>query len=214
MFETTPLGTVRLQTPNGRVPLTINLVTGPRQTTTTAADKAATRERPTNGTVTVVGEISDYAVDLGVRAENVNVANLPTAIERLVVTAPVAGLIVEYEHRLANLTVHLAGLGLATGDGVAVALTAADLDYLRHCLAVADRVWRGAIEKADAAAQQPQQDTPPRPGHLNIEPTPAGYRNAARIFDTELARIERFDQRLARLLALAHKAAGDDGDPE
>jgi hypothetical protein len=214
MFHTTPLGIVQLRTASGGIPLTVSLVTGMRQTTTATIAQAQTLGRPAYLAITVDCAIHGHVIDLGVRAERVNVAGLPTTIEELAATEPVVGLIAEYGERLAHLTVHLAMQGLATRERVAVAFTVHDLEFLRHCLRLTEHRWREAIDDAETAARQPQRDDPPPPGFMNIEPTPWGYRAAARLFGSELERVEQLGARLARLIDLARAAAGVEGEPQ
>jgi hypothetical protein len=85
---------------------------------------------------------------------------------------------------------------LVPRDAVPLPLTVADVEFLRHCLDNAARRWREAITDADAGADRPQKSRPAEPGHLNVEPTPAGYRAARRLFADELDHVER----LARLI--------------
>ncbi len=212
MYQTTPLATLRLPTPNGTIPLTINRITGPDPATTGVASATAL-DRPETATITVVGEVGDYALDLGVRAERIAVAALPHPIESPADDDLIAELVIEYRDRLANLTMDLADLGLVTGEGVALALDIDDLAFLVHCLTLVQRRWQEAIDDAEAAAHQPRRSDPPRPGCMDIEPTPTGYRAAAGIFATELARIEQITQRLAQLLDYARVAADEDGEP-
>jgi hypothetical protein len=215
MITTTPLGTVQLPTAHGGIPLHVCLETGPAGTpaTDTTPSQAANAGRPAYVAITVVGEVDNHALDLGVSSEDITVDTLPTDIDELVRTEPVAHLITEYAERLADLTVQLAGLALATPDGVPVVFTVADLEYLRHCLSLTERCWREAIAAADTAAQQPQRENPPSPGYMTIEPTPTGYLLIAGRFRAELERVEQFRQRLERLLDLARAATDEDGEP-
>jgi hypothetical protein len=200
MSTVKPLGTVPLPAAGGSISLHINLETGP-----------ATGQPPFIA-VSVVGEMDGKALDFGVRREHIAADNLPADAGLLAGTGPVADLIAEYRERLADVAVQLARLGLSTPDGIPVVFTVDDLEFLRHCLSLVQQRWREAIDDANTAAQRPQRHEPPTPGYLNVEPTSAGYRAAARIFGAELARVEQFGQRLAGLFDLAQAAAGDDGD--
>jgi hypothetical protein len=209
MYHTTPLGETQLPTADGGIPLHIHLVTRLPQ----PDDTAASSGQPAYTEVSVFAEVGDRAIDLEVRCENVTTADLSTDVDHLVGTEPVAGLIAEYRHRLADLAMDLAGLGLPTGDGVAVALSGDDLGFLVHCLSLVQQRWREAIDDATAAANRPRRADPPREGFMDIEPTPAGYRAAAGIFATELARVDALHQRLSRLLDQVNDAADQDGQP-
>lgn len=102
---------------------------------------------------------------------------------------------------------------IAPADAVPVSLTVADVEFLRHCLHnTADR-WRGAITEADAAATRSQQPAPAEPGHLNVEPTPAGYRNAGRLFAAELNRVEHLGRLLDQHLDHGQTGEGNGGQP-
>jgi hypothetical protein len=79
-------------------------------------------------------------------------------------------------------------------------LDADDLRFLRHCLGLVEQHWREVITDAETAAHQPQQRARPTPGHLNIEPTPDGYRAIADRFRAELQRVHQVRQRLSDLL--------------
>ncbi|GEM_PF-6062209 len=76
--------------------------------------------------------------------------------------------------------------------------------FLRHCLHTVEQRWSQAIASADAGAAQPQPVRPARPGHLNVEPTPAGYRAVGQLLREELDRVRQLGQKLGRLLDAAH----------
>jgi hypothetical protein len=212
MFTTTPLGVVHLRTAAGTVAVTVSHLVLPGASTATVRSAAAASGLPIYRAVTLVGEVAGQTLDLHVRAENVDIAALPTSIQEAAATQPIAGLITEYRHRLADLAVHLGRLGLATGDGVAVTLTAADLSTLRHLLDTAAGGWRDAAAGADAAAERPPRREA-APGHMNVEPTPGGYRSAATAFRSELARLEPFAERLGTWLKLARQASDETEEP-
>jgi hypothetical protein len=89
---------------------------------------------------------------------------------------------------------------LSEPDVVTLSLTAAEFDFLRTCLHNAANRWREAITDADAGANRAVQssasaDTPEPtgvgPSVIDVEPTPEGYRRAARCFRDELAKVEQ-----------------------
>ncbi|MDG4834832.1 hypothetical protein O7627_36810 [Solwaraspora sp. WMMD1047] len=196
-----------------KFPLLVNLHVGPRQTTATGLAFVAALGRPEYVAITIVGEINGHTVDLGVRAE-VDVNNLPTTIEELAATKPVASLIAEFGQRLADLTWHLTVRGLAHDDRIMSGFTVDDVEFLRHCLTNLERRWWEAIDTATAGAAQPQRDTTTSPGFVNIEPTPSGYRGVARLAGAELTRVMDYGKRLERLLDLARQADGDEADDD
>jgi hypothetical protein len=213
MEHITHLGVVPLPGAPNRVPLSINLHVGPRATTTTGLAYAAALGRPEYLAITVVGEINGHPIDLGVRAE-VDVNVLPTTIEELATTEPVAGLITDYGQRLAEAAWYLTVFGLAFDDRIMAGFTVGDVEFLRHCLTNLERHWRDGIDAATAAAVRPPRDTPPSPGFINIEPTPSGYQGIARLAGAELTRVMDYGKRLERLLDLARQASGDDADDD
>jgi hypothetical protein len=93
---------------------------------------------------------------------------------------------------------------LAAPDAVPVPLSVEDLEFLRHCLTNTAQRWHEAITEAGAGAERPPPDpTEPEPerGYLNVEPTPAGYRLAGRLFRDELTRVEQLTALLGEVLA-------------
>jgi hypothetical protein len=211
MHTTKPMGTVPLPGLGGGITLTIHVEYDPQALT--PSGPAATRPSATVA-LSVVGHVGGQLLDLGVRRPDIPAQGLSADLDVLAATEPVASLIAEFRDRLAGLTVHLAAFGVATGDSVAVALSVDDLEFLRHCLTLTEVRWRDAIDGAETAAQQPQRAEPARPGFINIEPTPAGYRAAADRFRAELHRVERYTTRLGRLLDLARDTAGEGGPGE
>ncbi len=192
----------------GGIPLHIALTDDPPAAPDDPAGPA-TRAGYHYVTVTVVGEVDGIALDLGVRRSGVAFGDTPTGLvdhTNLIHTVAVRELIADYRERLAGLAVRLAGLGLATADAMPVAVSVDDLETLHHCLAVMARRWHEAADDAEAAARVPQGFPAPSPSHLNIEPTPGGYRAAAGMFRAELTRAEQLGQRVARLLDLADRA--------
>jgi len=212
--DITRLGVVPLPGTTNRVPLSVNLHVGPRQSTATGLPYAAALGRPEHVAISVVGEINGHTVDLGVRAE-VDLEGLPTTIEELAATEPVAALIADFGQRLAELTWHLTARGLTLDDRIMAGFTVDDAEFLRHCLSNLERHWWEGIDAANAGANQPRRDTPASPGFVNIEPTPAGYQGIARLAGAELTRVMDYGRRLQRLLDLALSAFGDDDvEPE
>lgn len=100
---------------------------------------------------------------------------------------------------------------LVPGDTVSLPLTMDDVEFVRHCLDNAARRWREAITEAAAAANQRQAPDSTPPDHVNVEPTPAGYRAARRLFADELDRVERLRRVLDRHLDTARPATRDGG---
>jgi hypothetical protein len=87
---------------------------------------------------------------------------------------------------------------LLTGpDTVTLPMTVEEAQFLRTCLHNAAHRWREAINEADAGANRPRNATTPTDATtptgtrtMDIEPTPAGYHNAAQWFRAELAKVE------------------------
>jgi len=75
--------------------------------------------------------------------------------------------------------------------------------FLRHCLGLVAERWQEAITEAEAGARRPPNNDAPNepasPGHLNVEPTPAGYRTIAERFREELHRVQALVCRLDQL---------------
>lgn len=210
MRTTKTLGTTPLPVPNGNIMLTVNV----EYETADFASGAPVAPSNVYVTFSVVGTIGGHPLDLGVRRHDVPVRRMAADIEGLAGSEPVASLIAEYRRRLATLTVQLAGLGIATSDGVAVAFGVDDLEFLRHCLTLTELRWREAITQAQTDARQPQRDEPAPPGFIDIRPAPGGFLSAARIFGVELARVEQLTTRLGQLLGLARDAADKGEDPQ
>ena len=104
-------------------------------------------------------------------------------------------------------------LVLAARDAVPLPLTRDDTEFLRHCLHNAERRWREAIAEAAAGADRPAHSRPASPGSLDVEPTPAGYRHARRLFADELGRVERLGRLLDQHLGTVNTADADGGQP-
>ena len=205
--------TATLELPDGRgMPLYVCLADDPPAAPEDTAGTATTARQ--YRTVTVVGEVDGIALDLGVRRSGVAFGDTPHGRvdhSNLIHTVAVRELIADYRTRLAGLAVRLAGLDLATVEAIPVAVSVNDLETLHHCLAVMARRWDEAADDAEAAAQVPRGLRAPAPGHINIEPTPGGYRVAARLVRGERTRAEQLGRRISRLFDLAHRA-GVDGD--
>jgi hypothetical protein len=90
-------------------------------------------------------------------------------------------------------------LTIAERDHMPLLLSADEAAFLRHCLGLVEQRWQDAITEADVGAQRPPTDQQPSPGHLNIEPTPAGYHAIAGRFRDELHRVEELMCRLDQL---------------
>jgi hypothetical protein len=102
-------------------------------------------------------------------------------------------------------------LTLFQPDHAPLWLSADGAAFLRHCLALVEQRWHEAIEQANAGAQRTPDDQPAEPGHLNVEPTPTGYRAIADRFRDELSRVQQLRSRLDQLLLTGQ--ADQDGDP-
>jgi hypothetical protein len=97
-------------------------------------------------------------------------------------------------------------LTLSEPDQVPLWLSADEATFLRHCLGLLAQRWHEAIGEAEAGTQRPPSHEPPSPGHLNIEPTPAGYQAIAGRFRDELHRVEHLVHRLDPLQPTAEPA--------
>ncbi|GAA4466635.1 hypothetical protein [Phytohabitans houttuyneae] len=82
---------------------------------------------------------------------------------------------------------------------VPLRLSTDEAGFLHHCLGLLAQRWQDAITEAEAGAQHPATDEPASPGHLNIEPTPAGYQAIAGRFRDELHRVQDLLRRLDQL---------------
>ena len=78
-----------------------------------------------------------------------------------------------------------------------------DWAFLRHCLTLVEQQWQQATEQTQAAAQRPRTDEPPSPGHMNVEPTPAGYAAIAARFHAEHDRVRELRQRIDEIARAA-----------
>ncbi len=84
-------------------------------------------------------------------------------------------------------------LTLSDPDHMPLWLPADEAGFLRHCLNQLEQHWRDAIAQADAGANTRRIPTAPvsPPGHLSVEPTPAGYRAIADRFRDQLHRVRQ-----------------------
>lgn len=89
-------------------------------------------------------------------------------------------------------------------------LPADDAEFLRHCLRLVEDRWHEAIGQADAGTTRPEADRTADPGHINLEPSPAGYRTIADRLRHEQDRVRRLRERIDQLLA---RLPNPDGDP-
>jgi hypothetical protein len=90
-------------------------------------------------------------------------------------------------------------LTLSEPDHLPLWLSADQAAFLRHCLGLVEERWQDAIAQADAGAERPRTVDPHSPDHLNIEPTPAGYRAIADRFRDELQRVQQLRRRIDQL---------------
>jgi hypothetical protein len=84
-------------------------------------------------------------------------------------------------------------------DQVPLWLSGDEAAFLRHCLGLVEQRWQDAIAEAEAGAARPPTGEQPSPGHLDVEPTPAGYRAIAARFRDELRRVNELTRRLDQL---------------
>jgi hypothetical protein len=71
--------------------------------------------------------------------------------------------------------------------------------------------WMQAAADAQAASELPQQPRPALSDQITVEPTPAGYRNLARIADANAAACARLADRLHSIIDAATGHAGHNG---
>jgi hypothetical protein len=95
----------------------------------------------------------------------------------------------------------------APGD-VPLVLPADEAEFLRHCLRDLEHRWQDAIAVADAGAARPEAPRMAEPGHVNVEPSPAGYHVIADRFRNELERVTRLRTRVDDALTERYR----DGD--
>jgi hypothetical protein len=104
-------------------------------------------------------------------------------------------------------------LTLSEQSHVPLWLSGDEARLLRHCLGLVAERWQDAITEAEAGAGRPPTDNAPdeapSPGHLNIEPTPAGYRAIAERFRDELHRVRELVRRLDQLQSAAPDTGTD-----
>jgi len=97
-------------------------------------------------------------------------------------------------------------------DRVPLWLSVDEVAFLRHCLGLVAERWQDAITEAEAGAQRPATGEPPSPGHLNVEPTPAGYQAIAGRFRDELHRVKDLLRRLDQLQSTTAPQTATDAD--
>jgi hypothetical protein len=102
-------------------------------------------------------------------------------------------------------------LTLCQPDHAPLWMSTDETAFLRHCLGLVEHRWHEAITQADAGAQRAPTDQPAEPGHLNVEPTPTGYRAIADRFRDELGRVQQLRSRLDQFLTAGEP--DQDGDP-
>ena len=89
---------------------------------------------------------------------------------------------------------------LCEPEHVLLRLSADEAAFLRHCLGLVEQRWHEAITEADAGAQRPETEHPAEPDHINVEPTPTGYRAIAGRVRDELSRVQHLRSRLDQFL--------------
>jgi hypothetical protein len=97
---------------------------------------------------------------------------------------------------------------LAAPDAVPVPLIVEEVALLRGCLTDTMQRWRAAIAEAGAGAERLPREQLSEPGHLDVEPTPAGYRSVGRLLRDQLARAEQLDAQLGEVLAATQTEEG------
>jgi hypothetical protein len=101
-------------------------------------------------------------------------------------------------------------LTISEQNHVPLWLSADEAGFLRHCLGRVGERWQDAITEAEAGAQRPAAGEPSSPGHLNVEPTPAGYGAIAGRFRDELRRVQELVRRLDHFQPAAAPDTGAD----
>ena len=91
-------------------------------------------------------------------------------------------------------------LTITAPDERGLTLSDEQFSFLRHCLRTTELRWREAIDEADAGATRPRPATAPPADHLNVEPSPDGYRVISARFRDELARVADLTDRIGHLL--------------
>lgn len=92
---------------------------------------------------------------------------------------------------------------LTLGAPDTIPLAVEDVRFLHGCMETLAQRWREAIAEADTGATRPPQPAAARPGVIDIEPTPAGYRAAVRLFQEALSRVQRLHAVLGEHLDMA-----------
>ncbi|WP_344132989.1 hypothetical protein [Luedemannella flava] len=100
-------------------------------------------------------------------------------------------------------------LTICEPDEVPLWLPADEAEFLMHCLDLVQRRWADAIAEATAAAARPPVEQPAERGHINVEPSPAGYRTVAARFADERDRVARLREHLGHLLVDLPDPHGD-----
>ena len=98
---------------------------------------------------------------------------------------------------------------LCDPDDVALRMSSDEAQFLRHCLRLVEDRWQEAIAQADAGAARPESDRTAEPGHLNVEPSPAGYHRIGDRFRDECHRVTRLRERVDQILAELPTPDGD-----
>jgi hypothetical protein len=103
-------------------------------------------------------------------------------------------------------------LTISDPDHMLLWLSADEAAFLRHSLSVVEQACMDAIAQATTGAEQPPTDDQPPPGHLNLEPTPPGYRAIANRFNEELHQVRQLSLRVDQLLPIAEADTEPDAE--
>jgi hypothetical protein len=200
------LGTVPHATATTILTLTISMITAVGEDLHGLRERGVAIGRPIYRPVVITSRVGYYHLDLGVRAENVEVTALPLDPDRLADVEPVRSMLADYRHRLTDTAIRLCTYGFTTGGRVTAAFTVDDLQHLCRYLDHAEHHWRDAVTRTATTAPEVSAA-----GSLWFTPSPTTESSgdsspvAARQAGTELSRIQQFD----RLLTLSRQAPPD-----
>jgi hypothetical protein len=204
MLNYVELGAVTHATANGTLPLTVSMITAIGETLHSLRARSVASGRPIYRPVVITTLVGDHHLDLGVRAENVEVTALPHGIAEIAATEPIISMVADYRQRLAATAVRLAIYGLAASGRVAVAFDVTDLRHLRDYLDHAEHHWQEAVTRTDSdehplpVAASPWFSTP-----ITAQLATDGGPGSARRAGTELGRVQQYRRWLDRLLTLS-----------
>jgi hypothetical protein len=198
------LGTVPHATANMVILLTISMITTVGDTLHGLREQSVAIGRPIYRPVVITSRVGDHHLDLGVRAENVDVTALPLDPDRIADVEPIRSMLADYRHRLTDTAIRLCTYGFTTGGRVTAAFTIDDLRHLHRYLDHAEHHWRDAIARAATATSEvPAAGSLWFTPRLTTEPFCDSSPVAARHAGTELSRIQQFRHWFDRLLTLS-----------